>query len=271
MRLCSLVLLVATLGAQACVGSGPPQSTVHTLELPAPPSPVAPRVPASILSAHFAQDNVPSLEGADVLSVVFSVELDASTVVAEHFVIAREDGTRARPKLALLSPANESDENRTVLLLGDFGGPDDRPATNIAVSGAVYSEAGESLRGLAAAVLAFETPPTVVFAEQLPPRQGRCAGAASMIRTYWTEGLRDLDPKALARLEISTEAGVNAHPSAVDDQASPGQDGADDNVLDLCLKAAVRPVRLRLPAGVLKDAAGHANEAVDVDVASGAG
>lgn len=259
-----------------CVGAGcartfvPPQTVRAASPLP-PVSSATPRVPATILSAHFALNNAPPLRGLDALPVVFSVELDPSTVVAEHFIISRGDGLRSRPKEALLSPANEGDENRTVLLVGDFGAPDDRPPTHVSVSGALYSEEGQALRGLAAPVAAFEVAPTVVYAEVLQPGEGRCEGARAMVRTYWSEGLRGLSPAALERVAVHTESGERLHPTRFDDQASPGSDAAEDNVLDVCMGAAGRPVRLQIEAGILTDPAAHPNAEVDVDVALGRG
>jgi len=258
-----------TAGVSGCVvRSAPPRQTPHSVEIVAPvQSPRAPSEDPAILSAHFAIDDAPPLDGADALPIVFNVELDASTVVPEHFIVAREGGSRARPTAARLSPANESDENRTVLLIGDFGGPDDRPPTNVAVSGAVYSEGGASLRGLASDVLAYATPPTVVYAELLAPSEGRCDGAGAAVRTYWTEGLRALDPEATGRFSIGTDDGGSVVAASFDDQGAPGEDGADDNVLDVCVAEPSRPVRLRVEAGVVTDPAGHANGAIDVDIA----
>ncbi len=139
------------------------------------------------------------------------------------------------------------------------------------MSGALYSEAGESLRGLAAAVLAFDTPPTIVLAERLQATEGRCAGAKTAVRTYWTEGLRALAPESVAKVELQTDGGQTVAASGFDDQGLPGSDGADDNVLDVCVSLDAQPVRLRIPAGVLTDPAGHANAAIDVDVALGRG
>lgn len=260
---------LSTVLVSGCVvRSAPPQQNPGGVEIVAPiQSPRAPMEQPAILSAHFAIDDAPPLDGADALPVVFNVEIDASTVVPEHFIVAREDGSRARPTGARLSPANESDENRTVLLTGDFGGPKDRPPTNVAVSGAVYSEAGASLRGLASDVLAFTTPPTVVYAELLTPAEGRCADAGSAVRTYWTEGLRALDPASTGRFSIGTDDGGSVQAASFDDQGVPGEDGADDNVLDVCVAEEGRPVRLRVEAGVLTDPVGHANAAVDVDIA----
>ncbi|MEM6992947.1 MAG: hypothetical protein AAF721_20695 [Myxococcota bacterium] len=263
-------VLAASL-ASGCVRQAAPPQTVHTIDFPAPTAVAPAPVPPEILSAHFAIDNAPPLDGLDALPVVFSVELDAATVVPAYFLVARSDGSRARPKAAVLSPASESDENRTVLLVGEFGAPGKAAPTNVAVSGPVYSEEGQALRGLAAPVLAFETPPTIVFAESLAPAEGRCPEAKSVIRTYWSEGLRALAPEATAKLRVEIDGGQDVTPTGFDDHGAPGQDAGDDNVLDICVGHDARPLRLRVEAGVLADPAGHANEKLDVDVAVGRG
>ena len=267
---CWLLLGALIIGPGCARTFVPPQTVRAAAPLP-PVAAAKPRTPAAILSAHFALNNAAPLGGADALPVVFSVELDPSTVVAEHFIISRGDGVRSRPTEALLSPANEGDENRTVLLVGDFGAPDDGPPTHVSVSGALYSEDGQALRGLAAPVSAFEVAPTVVYAEVLQPGEGRCEGAGSMVRTYWTEGLRALSPDAAQHVAVHTESGERLQPTGFDDQAAPGSDGAADNVLDLCMGQQGRPVRLQIEAGILTDPASHANAKVDVDVALGHG
>ena len=245
----------------------PTESHVQTVEITDPR--IARGLPvehAAILSAHFALDAAAALQGQDALPVVFSVELDASTVVPEYFFVGRQGGARARPTAAILAPASEDDENRTVLLIGEFGSPTDRPPTSVAVAGPVYSEGGTSLRGLSASVLPYDTPPTVVLALRLSAAEGRCAGAGSVVRTYWTEGLRGLSPEAATQVSVQLADGATRPASAFDDQAPAGQDGADDNVLDVCVAEASAPLRLKIAANVVTDPAGHPNAAVDVDV-----
>ena len=240
---------------------------MHTVEVPVRGAGTGPTASAaSILSAHFTVDDGPQLGGADALTLVFSVELDASTVIADHFIVLRDDGRRVRPAHALLSPANESDENRTVLLLGNFGGPKDHPATNVAVTGPLYAESGEPLRGLATTVLPYGEPPAVVYVELLAPAPGRCEQSKSVVRTYWTAALRALAAESVARVRLQTRGGETVHPSRFDDQGAPGEDDADDNVLDLCVEGDGVITVVQIEAGVVTDPAGHANAAVEVSV-----
>lgn len=263
-RVCGLLLAGAVASVGAC---RPPTTTqVHTLEVSAPAAPTAAAPgPAEILSAHFAVDEAPPLGGDDALPVVFSAEIDAASLVPEAFVVAREDGSRARPREAVLAPASEDDENRTVLLVGEFGGPHDNPPRNVAVIGALYTEDGRPLRHVAAEVLAFDVAPTVVFAEARAPAAGRCADAGAMVRTYWQEGLRGVEPEDLAAVTVERRGGGETTPFAFDDHALDAQ-GGEDNVLDLCLRGEEPPVRLRVRPGAFADPAGHVNAAVDIDV-----
>ena len=253
--------------AASPLGCRPPaQTQVHTLEVSAPAAPGSPAPgPAEILSAHFAIDEAPPLGGDDALPVVFSAEIDAASVVPQAFLVALEDGSRARPRQALLAPASEDDENRTVLLVGEFGGPLDNPPRNVAVVGALYTEDGRSLRYTAAEVLAFDVPPVVVYAEAREPRAGRCEGAGIVVRTYWQEGLRGVDRDDLDAVTVERRGGGEARPFAFDDHALDSQE-REDNVLDLCLRGEQPPLRLRVQPGAFTDPAGHASAAVDIDV-----
>lgn len=252
----------------ACVGATPPaQTVVPNVEYPGSPPSEDPEL--AILSAHFAINNAPALGGADVLPIVFNVEVDASTVVPRYFIVARGDGSQAWPEDAVLAPANEADENRTVVLLGDFGGPEQDPPTHVSVAGPLYGEQGEALRGLTATVLPFHTPPAVVAAELLQPAPGRCPDATWVVRTYWSEGLRDLSAEAGTTVSVQTADGATIPPAGFDDQAAGGKDDGEDNVLDVCVNADARPVGVHLPAGLLTDPAGHVNTAADVDVPLG--
>ncbi|MFN7955398.1 MAG: hypothetical protein U0610_26985 [bacterium] len=57
----------------------------------------------------------------DGMPVVFSHQLVQDTLDADDFEIQLSDGTSRTPVCATTAPANEENEDRTVLLIGDFG------------------------------------------------------------------------------------------------------------------------------------------------------
>ncbi len=119
-RRAALAALLGLLGS--CTGSATTQQIQITLPAPEPSSKATVAVEPAILSAHLSRLDDPELGGLDGLMLVFNVELDAAALAPRAFVVSRAEGGLVWPSRALLSPASESDENRTVLLIGEFGG-----------------------------------------------------------------------------------------------------------------------------------------------------
>lgn len=279
---------------------------------------------APILSAHWALADAPPFGGRDGIPLVFAEEVDPMTLDPAAFVVRRSDGSMVVPDLALLAPANEHDENRTVLLLGAFAEPGscsappardradeaqelssaeiepsqgdvsrrekapaaaEKPVPDegetqgaapaeteckaivprmVMITGAVYTEEGGRLDGVAMEVEPFDTPGRVVAVEQVTTAEGRCARFPRAVRTYWLDGLRGVEPEDLARIHLTTKAGTRS-PVAFDDHDLEHAT-AQDNVLDLCLDVPDEPSHLRIEAGVFLDPAGHSSAAVELDI-----
>ena len=249
-----------------CYHGRPPPQRVRVDLSPTPStSRTAPVDEPKIVSAHLAVSDAPPLGGLDGIPVVFNVEVDAASLRPEVFWVSLENGDRVRATEAVLSPASEDDENRTVLVIGDFGSPDDNPPVASAIYGNLYAEDGRMLDGLAADVLPFDTPGTVVAAERIAPAPGRCEGAGAAVRTYWIDGLRDVDNQDKARVRLTLDDGQTVVPDTFDDHNVTQQSG-EDNVLDLCLPSTARAVQLRVEAGAFTDPPGHPNAVVDIEI-----
>ncbi len=83
-----------------------------------------------IVSAFFGLDNAmpfqanllcPGAMGMDGMPVNFIFPIEASTLSASDFEVIDGLGNIHIPMCAVLAPANENGENRTVLLIGEFG------------------------------------------------------------------------------------------------------------------------------------------------------
>lgn len=258
----------AVLAALVC-GCQPRPSQLRATPRPVP-EPTVPAGPAlEILSAHVAMRDAPTGGGGDLLPVVFSVEVDPMGVTPERFSVVRRDGRRVAPRVATLAPASEWDENRTVLLVGDFtGGTPESPEdpTHVHVIGRLYAEDGRSLRGLGAEIQGADVPGTVVVAERVAVGPRRCEGATRAVRLYWSDGLRDVGGNDLQRIVVGLGIGDEVHPVGFDDHGVDRDDTGEDNVLDLCLDVPGIPVRVRIEAGVFSDPAGRPSGPVDVQV-----
>ncbi len=108
---------------------------------------------AKMLTAFFGLDNdLPrravvlsrKAPGADGMPIVFSQELDSSSIDASDFEVTTADGSVYFPADATLKPANEAFELRTVLLIGEYGDyPENQPAS-IRLVGDLMSRAGQN-------------------------------------------------------------------------------------------------------------------------------
>lgn len=242
---------------------------------PPRPSTDAPERPVSILSAHLAVKDAPPLDGKDGLPVVFSAHVDPASLQPDAFVVAFADGNRVIPDEATLAPANEADENRTVLLVGEFANDHDEQAepTDVVVLGNLFTEDGDALEGLSADVLPFDTPGFVVLAEHLLPQtnglEAICPDASQVVRTYFIDGLRQVQAEDAAKIEIVLDDGNVVSPVGFDDHDLDDQT-REDNVLDLCVAESSRARRVKMPAGLFTDPSGHETAAIDVVVVDGA-
>jgi hypothetical protein len=99
---------------------------------------------SDLVSAFFGlDDSLPMMAaaicmeapGRDGMPLVFRRAVDGSTLDASDFEVERASGVRSRPLCATLLPANEADELRTVLLIGDLADADDAPVAVSVVGG----------------------------------------------------------------------------------------------------------------------------------------
>lgn len=254
-------------GAIACVGPGQYSAGGH-YESPEPVP--APAQPKGLLSAH-ATDYGKVGGPDDVLLLVFASEIDPLGLVPEAFGIVRADGQRVRAVEVRLGPADEGDENRSVLLVGEFGEPKADPIA-VHVLANVFSESGESFSGLDVEVSPLDSADRLLVLERLGPGEARCPAAQQVLRTYWSDALAGVTAEDLPAIELLLADGTRRSPTDFDDQAwREGERAlgpADDNVLDLCVDVAVPVVRLRIAAGQFTDASGHATAAAEVALAA---
>ena len=113
-----------------------------------------------LVSAFFGMDNVlPGLlcnqPGSllDGMPVNFRFPLDSSSLSETDFEVVDSLGNIHIPMNAVLSPANENGENRTVLLLGEFGTAVTNPPVEVRVVGDLFTidtlpEAGNEKKAL---------------------------------------------------------------------------------------------------------------------------
>jgi hypothetical protein len=204
----------------------------------------------------------------DRMLLVFAVELDPLTIDPLRFGVLRADGRRVRPTRVFLAPADEGDENRSLTLVGNFGGAG-APPVAVHVIGSLYAETGEPLQGLDANISSIAEPDRAIVAERVEPGPSRCPAARQVVRTYWTDALAQVGADDLAGISLRLADGRTLAPSEFDDQAvraedAPGAGPIDDNVLDLCVDSEVAVVHVHIGAGLFTDARGLPTAAADI-------
>ena len=161
----------------------------------------------TLVSAFFGLDNaLPGLmcnqPGSllDGMPVNFRFPLDPSSVSETDFEVVDDLGNTHTPGCVFLAPANEDGENRTVLLLGEFGTADTNPPVEVRVVGDLLTTetfSGESacseiinLNGLATTnVVPLDDGPSLFFAQRIEGDLNECNAGTQTIQVAWNGGV----------------------------------------------------------------------------------
>lgn len=261
----------------------------------------APADSVKFLSAFFGLDNrLPIQANApcigqspafnkDGLVVVFSRSIDASTMSGSDFRVVTASGDTLTPGCATLAPANESDENRTVLLVGELGtadtttsAPPINPPVQVRVVGDLFTLATATTPALNAkgiridSVTALAAGPYLVYARVLPPEESCCecpAGTTQVLQVAWSGGITNpaggevTDTVRRSYRAVADSAGVflSVTPFALSDT------GDGDNYHELCFSTPYRLLSISLPANLVVDPNGDLNAATGVTVTQDSG
>lgn len=251
---------------------------------------------ADLLSAFFGLDNgLPRLAsraicrgafGKDGMPVIFSTEIDHTTMQAGDFRVITASGAVGQMQCVTLLPATDGGELRTVLLVGEFGTAETDPPVSVEIVGHLHAIDGKlDFRGASIDVTPLPPGPTLVMAEIADPTapdlglgQRRTDGddcpsdgIAQAVRVVWAGGVvlangdepgdaeRDLY-RVTVRAADGTERDVT--PDALADL------GDGDNNHLLCLGTADTPISVAFPAGIFVDPNKDLNPETEVAVSA---
>ncbi len=248
---------------------------------------------ADLLSAFFGLDNALPLlanricrggNGLDGMPVIFSTEVDHTTLQAGDFKVTTRSGQVGEMHCVSLLPATDAGELRTALLIGEFGNAQDDPPARVEMIGHVTSIDGTlDFKGAAVEVTALADGPSLVMAEVVSKDaedQGlglaqttgdKCPAEdiAQAVRVVWAGGVRlknGEEPgdaqRELYEITVQSESGEQrvVTPVALADL------GDNDNNHVLCMDTDDRAVSVSFPAGILIDPNGDLNPASRVEV-----
>jgi hypothetical protein len=196
---------------------------------------------------------------AEGLPVVVSHQVDAESLDASDFVVTTSSGRRASPICAPLAPADDDDELQTVLLVGELGTAEDRPA-RVSIAGELLAVDGTDLRGLETDDIdTFEDGPELVLAK-IRPAQEKCSslGSTDEIQTTWQGGVTgpqnsEVGAAQLAGFTVADGGGVEHGILGFDDL------GDGDNYVVVCVPVGVAPTMIGVRAATLFDPTNRPN------------
>lgn len=253
---------------------------------------------AELLSAFFGLDgglpriaNKGICEGAagkDGMPVIFSHEIDLSTMQAGDFRVVSASGTIGKITCVTLAPADDPGESRTVLVVGQYGSIDDQPVSVEIVGNLLSKDRQVNFRGGRSPVIALEEGPTMEWAEVVPEDQwdlgkpatllpwgggsGCPVGTRQVVRVTWAGGVtkpggQEIDDDERTAYRVTTSVGggdvIEVVPFAIGDL------GDGDNNHELCLDREGTPLDVEFPAGLVSDPREDLNPPTRVGVTAG--
>jgi hypothetical protein len=252
---------------------------------------------AELFSAFFGLDDaLPKIadkgicEGAagkDGMPVVFSHEIDLSSMQAGDFRVVKASGAIGEITCVTLAPADDAGELRTVLVVGQYGSSDDQPVSVEIVGNLLSIDRQVNFRGARSSVIALEEGPTMEWAEVVAADQwdlGKSAtllpwgggsgcpvGTKQVVRVTWAGGVTlpggeeiDDSVRAAYRVTASVDGAneIELVPFAIGDL------GDGDNNHELCLDQEVTPLGVEFPAGLVTDPREDLNPPTRIEVAA---
>lgn len=231
---------------------------------------------ATLISAFFGLDNAmpkksvglwSKAPGQDGMPLVFSHEIDPSTLNPDFFEVTTQKGQKMTVAFATFRPAIEEFELRTVLLIGEFGNAPDNEPDSIEIIGDLKTRDGQNLKGQKAGVTRLTEGPFISYAEYFdldenypyletgkgcdcPKSQTR-----KVVRVVWSGGVRATNGEELGNAELNaftvtllrnTDT-IRVHPFQMADLND------NENNIDLCIREEGIPLYVEAAANIAID------------------
>ena len=238
--------------------------------------------PASILSAFFGlDDGLPGISdmaicdgagGKDGMPIIFSHEIDVSTMQAGDFKVTTSSGKTGDIHCVTLAPADDKGELRTALLVGHYGSVDDQPVMVEIVGNLLSIDGALNFKGMTATPIALEEGPTIIMAEAIPEDRrelGKAAtalpfgggsgcpvGTRQVVNVTWTGGVTkpggdEADDVERLQYKVTMLQADGSETKVTPFALADLVDG--DNNHRLCLDVAGTPKSVSFAAGFLTD------------------
>ena len=242
----------------------------------------------ALVSAFFGLDNgLPGLlcnqPGSllDGMPVNFKFPLDAFTLSESDFEVVDSLGNIHIPMCAVLAPANENGENRTVLLIGEFGTAITNPPVEVRVVGDLFTTdtfSGESacseiinLNGsITTNVIPLADGPSLFFAQRIDGDLNECNSGTQTIQVAWNGGITPY-------VSDDTESDLFQYYVGYSDSSgvliphvpiSIADIDDNDNFHQLCFSTSDEIVKISMMANTVEDPNQDPNLYSEIDVSS---
>ena len=242
----------------------------------------------TLVSAFFGLDNgLPSLlcnqlgSLLDGMPVNFKFPLDASSLSETDFEVLDSLGNIHTPICAFLAPANENGENRTVLLLGEFGTAVTNPPVEVRVVGDLFTIdtlSGESvcsaiinLNGITTTnIIPLANGPSLFFAQRIDGNLNECNSGTQTIQVAWNGGITPY-------ISGDTESDLFQYYIGYSDSSgvliphvpiSIADINDNDNFHQLCFSTSGEIVKISMMANTVEDPNQDPNLYSEIDVGS---
>ena len=242
----------------------------------------------TIVSAFFGLDNVlPGLlcnqpgSQLDGMPVNFKFPLDVSSLSETDFEVVDRLGNIHTPNCVSLAPANENGENRSVLLLGEFGTAVTNPPVEVRVTGDLFTTdtiSGESacseiinLNGITTTnVISLDDGPSLFFAQKIDGNLNECNSGTQTIQVAWNGGITPY-------ISGDTESDLFQYYVGYSDSSgvliphvpiSIADINDNDNFHQLCFSTSDEIVKVSMMANTVEDPNHDPNLYSEIDVVS---
>ena len=242
----------------------------------------------TLVSAFFGLDNgLPSLlcnqPGSllDGMPVNFMFPIDGSTLSESDFEVVDSLGNIHIPMCTFLAPANENGENRTVLLLGEFGTAVTNPPVEVRVVGDLFTTdtfSGESacseiinLNGsITTNVIPLADGPSLFFAQRIDGNLNECNSGTQTIQVAWNGGITPY-------INGDTESDLFQYYIGYSDSSgvliphipiSIADINDNDNFHQLCFSTSDEIIKISMMANTVEDPNQDPNLYSEIDVSS---
>lgn len=219
------------------------------------------------------------------MPVIFSHEIDFTTMQAGDFKVTTRSGKTGEITCITLAPADDKDEHRTVLIVGNYGGINDQPEKVEIVGNLLSKDNIVNFKGVSTGVTALEEGPSLVLAEIVPEYEweleklasplhfgggsGCPTGTRQVVRATWDGGVTKPGRGEIDNLEWQQYKVAVIQENGREIEVSPfalGDLGDGDNNHELCLDVVGIPKSVFFPAGYLTDPREDLNPETKIDI-----